>query len=47
MQASHGPDVTVHARGLEKSFKDVDVLRGVDFDVALGSPRRCGSMRAD
>lgn len=27
----------LHVQGLEKSFKDVHVLRGVDFDVAGGS----------
>ncbi|HYI51510.1 MAG TPA: ATP-binding cassette domain-containing protein [Microbacterium sp.] len=30
-------DTAIHVRGLEKSFKDVHVLRGVDFDVARGS----------
>lgn len=27
----------IHVQGLTKSFKDVEVLRGVDFDVAPGS----------
>jgi ABC-2 type transport system ATP-binding protein len=27
----------LHVQGLEKSFKEVSVLRGVDFDVARGS----------
>ncbi|HVL61503.1 MAG TPA: ATP-binding cassette domain-containing protein, partial [Microbacterium sp.] len=27
----------IRVQGLEKSFKDVHVLRGVDFDVAGGS----------
>ncbi|HVK20257.1 MAG TPA: ATP-binding cassette domain-containing protein [Actinokineospora sp.] len=27
----------IHVRGLEKSYKDLQVLRGVDFDVARGS----------
>jgi len=27
----------IHVRGLEKSFKDLKVLRGVDLDVARGS----------
>jgi ABC-2 type transport system ATP-binding protein len=27
----------IHVRGLEKSYKKLEVLRGVDFDVALGS----------
>ena len=32
---TQGP--AVHVRGLEKSYKEVRVLRGVDFDVARGS----------
>ena len=28
---------TIHVQGLEKSYKDLEVLRGVDFDVAKGS----------
>src|SRR5512140_3971971 len=31
----HGPAVQV--RGLDKSYKELHVLRGVDFDVARGS----------
>jgi ABC-2 type transport system ATP-binding protein len=27
----------IRVRGIEKSYKDVHVLRGVDFDVAIGS----------
>lgn len=27
----------IHVRGLEKSYKALHVLRGVDFDVARGS----------
>lgn len=30
-------DAAIQVTGLEKSFKDVHVLRGVDFDVARGS----------
>ena len=30
-------DPTIRVRGLEKSFKKLDVLRGVDFDVARGT----------
>src|SRR5258708_5105999 len=30
----------IHVLGLEKSYKNLEVLRGVDFDVALGSS--CG-----
>ena len=28
---------TIHVQGLEKSYKELHVLRGVDFDVARGS----------
>ncbi|HWO51644.1 MAG TPA: ATP-binding cassette domain-containing protein [Ornithinibacter sp.] len=31
------PASAIRVRGLEKSFKDLQVLRGVDFDVAAGS----------
>ena len=30
-------DTVIHVLGLEKSYKDLHVLRGVDFDVAPGS----------
>ncbi len=30
-------DTAIHVQGLEKSYKDLVVLRGVDFDVARGS----------
>ncbi|PKQ15565.1 MAG: export ABC transporter ATP-binding protein [Actinobacteria bacterium HGW-Actinobacteria-7] len=30
-------DSAIHVQGLEKSYKDLHVLRGVDFDVARGS----------
>ena len=30
-------DAAIEVRGLEKSYKDLHVLRGVDFDVARGS----------
>ena len=30
-------DAAIRVKGLEKSFKDLHVLRGVDFDVAPGS----------
>ena len=33
MTTSH----TIHVQGLEKSFQDLEVLRGVDLDVARGS----------
>ncbi|SCE97950.1 ABC-2 type transport system ATP-binding protein [Micromonospora mirobrigensis] len=31
------PEPAIHVRGLEKSYKDLRVLRGVDLDVARGS----------
>ncbi|MCU1527508.1 MAG: export transporter ATP-binding protein [Frondihabitans sp.] len=31
------PEPAIRVRGVEKSFKDVHVLRGVDFDVTKGS----------
>src|ERR1700691_251111 len=31
------PVLAIHVRGLEKSYKKVHALRGVDFDVARGS----------
>jgi len=30
-------DVAIHVQGLRKSYKDLQVLKGVDFDVARGS----------
>jgi ABC-2 type transport system ATP-binding protein len=30
-------NAAIHVRGLEKSYKELHVLRGVDFDVARGS----------
>src|SRR5215475_4318106 len=30
-------DAAIHVRGLEKSYKELRVLRGVDFEVARGS----------
>jgi len=35
MTAPSGP--AIHVRGLEKSYKELRALRGVDFDVARGS----------
>lgn len=32
----HAPTPAIRVRGLQKSFKDLDVLRGVDLDVARG-----------
>ena len=37
MATTQGPGPAVNVRGLEKSYKDLQVLRGVDFDVARGS----------
>jgi ABC-2 type transport system ATP-binding protein len=34
-EQSQGP--AVHVQGLEKSFKELHVLRGVDFDIARGT----------
>jgi ABC-2 type transport system ATP-binding protein len=31
------PALSIHVQGLEKSYKELHVLRGVDFDVARGS----------
>ncbi len=33
----HAPAPAIQVEGLEKSYKDLHVLRGVDFDVARGS----------
>ena len=33
----NAPDPAIHVAGLIKSYGDLDVLRGVDFDVAPGS----------
>ena len=32
-----GAPAAIHVRGLEKSYKQLHVLRGVDFDIARGS----------
>jgi ABC-2 type transport system ATP-binding protein len=37
MTTNQTPDAAIHVRGLTKSFKDLQVLRGVDFDVERGS----------
>jgi ABC-2 type transport system ATP-binding protein len=37
MTAPEAGAAAIHVRGLEKSFKELHVLRGVDFDVARGS----------
>jgi ABC-2 type transport system ATP-binding protein len=35
--ADQGQGPAIHVQGLEKSYKKLEVLRGVDFDVARGS----------
>ncbi|MGA7203678.1 MAG: ATP-binding cassette domain-containing protein [Specibacter sp.] len=37
MTIIQGQAPAIHVRGLEKSYKKLEVLRGVDFDVARGS----------
>jgi ABC-2 type transport system ATP-binding protein len=37
MTTNQTADAAIHVRGLTKSFKDLQVLRGVDFDVERGS----------
>ncbi|BDZ48481.1 hypothetical protein GCM10025867_07220 [Frondihabitans sucicola] len=37
MITNEAPEPAIRVRGIEKSFKDLPVLRGVDFDVAAGS----------
>jgi ABC-2 type transport system ATP-binding protein len=38
MPTTHPPaEPAIHVAGLEKSYKEVEVLRGVDFDVERGS----------
>ena len=37
MTANQLQDPAIHVRGLEKSYKTLEVLRGVDFDVSRGS----------
>ncbi|WP_371786248.1 ABC transporter ATP-binding protein [Streptosporangium subroseum] len=37
MTANQVQGPAIHVQGLEKSYKDLQVLRGVDFDVARGS----------
>ena len=37
MTASQAQEPAIHVAGLTKSYKKLDVLRGVDFDVARGS----------
>jgi ABC-2 type transport system ATP-binding protein len=37
MTTTHVEGPAVHVQGLEKSYKELQVLRGVDFDVARGS----------
>jgi ABC-2 type transport system ATP-binding protein len=37
MTTQHAPEPAIRVRGIQKSFKDLHVLRGVDFDVSAGS----------
>jgi ABC-2 type transport system ATP-binding protein len=37
MTATQTQDAAIHVQGLTKSYKKLEVLRGVDFDVAPGS----------
>ncbi len=37
MTADQAQEPAIHVHGLEKSYKTLEVLRGVDFDVARGS----------
>src|SRR5437667_11717742 len=37
LTTGQGRELAIHVRGLQKSYKDLHVLRGVDFDVARGS----------
>jgi ABC-2 type transport system ATP-binding protein len=37
METDQAPGPAIRVRGIEKSFKDLQVLRGVDFDVRTGS----------
>ena len=37
MTSTHVRGPAIHVQGLQKSYKDLHVLRGVDFDVAPGS----------
>ncbi|GII53466.1 glycosyl transferase family 8 [Planotetraspora thailandica] len=37
MTANEAQGPAIHVQGLEKSYKELQVLRGVDFDVARGS----------
>jgi ABC-2 type transport system ATP-binding protein len=37
MTTDQAPTPVIHVQGLEKSYKQLHVLRGVDFDIARGS----------
>ena len=37
MITNQAPEPAIHVQGLEKSYKQLHVLRGVDFDIARGS----------
>ena len=36
MTANQVQGLAIHMRGLKKSYKKLEVLRGVDFDLARG-----------
>jgi len=40
------PVQALHVQGLEKSYKKLRALRGVDFDVARGSSSPCSAPMA-
>ena len=37
MPGSQSPGLAIEVQGLQKSFRELEVLRGVDLDVARGS----------
>jgi ABC-2 type transport system ATP-binding protein len=43
MTANQVQAPAIHVQGLEKSYKKLEVLRGVDFDVARGSISPCSA----
>ena len=45
MTTEQGPGPAIHVQALEKSYDELHVLRGVDFDVARAR-RRCRSSRS-
>jgi ABC-2 type transport system ATP-binding protein len=43
MPASQSPGLAIQVQSLEKSDKELQVLRGVDFDVERGSIFACSA----